>query len=100
MESVLLSDGTEYNVDGVFLLRTSVAPTSIISGIEMDGPHIVVDSRMQTTKPGVYAAGDCVGRPYQIAKAVGEGNIAAQSILGDASFATGSAQCHGKRPLP
>ena len=100
VESVLLSDGTEYNVDGVFLLRTSVAPTSIISGIEMDGPHIVVDSRMQTTKPGVYAAGDCVGRPYQIAKAVGEGNIAAQSILGDASFATGSAQCHGKRPLP
>ena len=27
----------------------------------------------------VYAAGDCTGKPYQIAKAVGDGNIAALS---------------------
>ena len=34
---------------------------------------------MQTTLPGLYAAGDCTGKPYQIAKAVGDGNIAALS---------------------
>ena len=36
---------------------------------------------MKTNIPGCYAAGDCTGRPYQIAKAVGEGNIAAHAML-------------------
>ena len=31
---------------------------------------------METNLPGVYAAGDCTGKPFQVAKAVGEGNIA------------------------
>ena len=34
---------------------------------------------MVTNLPFVYAAGDCTGAPYQIAKAVGEGLIAALS---------------------
>jgi thioredoxin reductase (NADPH) len=34
---------------------------------------------MATTVPGVFAAGDCTGKPYQIAKSVGEGNIAGLS---------------------
>ena len=29
--------------------------------------------------PGVFAAGDCTGKPLQLAKAVGEGNVAALS---------------------
>ena len=32
--------------------------------------------RDRTNIDGVYAAGDCTGRPYQYAKAVGEGNVA------------------------
>ena len=31
--------------------------------------------------PGCFAAGDCTGRPYQYAKAVGEGNVAAHSMI-------------------
>jgi len=38
-----------------------------------------VDRAMKTNVPGVYAAGDCTGKPLQVAKAVGEGNIAAIS---------------------
>ena len=34
---------------------------------------------MKTSVAGVFAAGDCTGKPYQIAKAVGDGNIAALS---------------------
>ena len=34
---------------------------------------------MATNLPGVFAAGDCTGAPYQVAKAVGEGLIAGQS---------------------
>ena len=73
--------GEARDVDGVSILRNAVAPSMLINGLELDGPHIVVDRKMQTNIAGCYAAGDCTGRPYQITKAVGEGNIAAHSIL-------------------
>ena len=47
--------------------------------LETDGKNIVVDRAMKTNLPGVFAAGDCTGAPYQIAKAVGEGLVAALS---------------------
>jgi thioredoxin reductase (NADPH) len=36
---------------------------------------------MATSLKGVFACGDCVGKPYQIAKAVGEGNAASLSAV-------------------
>ena len=69
------------DVDGVFILRPSIAPTTLFSGLEIDGAHIVADKNQETNYKGCYAAGDCTGRPYQIAKAVGEGNVAAHAIL-------------------
>lgn len=47
--------------------------------LSLKNGHIVSDSTMKTTVNGVFAAGDCVGRPYQIARAVGQGNTAALS---------------------
>ena len=76
-----LTDGTQCPVDGVFVLRRAVAPALLLRGLAMDGADIVVDRQMRTNKPGVFAAGDCTGRPYQLAKAVGEGNIAAHAIV-------------------
>ena len=73
--------GEAHDVDGVFILRTAVAPATLMNGLEMDGPHIKTDRDMKTNKKGCWAAGDCTGRPYQIAKAVGEGNIAAHGIV-------------------
>lgn len=81
VNSVELADGSERHVDGVFILRNAVAPATLLAGLAMDGAHIVVDRIQATNHPGCYAAGDCTGRPYQIAKAVGEGNVAAHSIL-------------------
>ena len=78
---VTLTDGTILNVDGVFVLRNAVAPDTLLRGLELDGANIAVDRQMRTNKPGCFAAGDCTGRPYQLAKAVGEGNIAAHSIV-------------------
>ncbi len=78
---ITLTDDTELAVDGVFVLRNAVAPETLMRGLEMDGAHIVVDRQMRTNKPGCFAAGDCTGRPYQIAKAVGEGNVAAHTIV-------------------
>lgn len=81
VSGLTLVDGSSVPVDGFFCLRSAVAPATLLPGLAMDGPHIVVDRGMNTNLPGCYAAGDCTGRPYQIAKAVGEGNIAAHSIV-------------------
>lgn len=67
--------------EGVFLLRASVAPVDLLKDLAMENGHVQVNAAMETNLPGVYAAGDCVGKPYQIAKAVGEGQIAALSAV-------------------
>ena len=80
-DGVILTDDTEVAVDGIFCLRNSIAPTTLLKDLELDGAHIIVDRSMNTNIKGVFAAGDCTGRPYQIAKSVGEGNIAAHTIV-------------------
>ena len=75
--TALKADGTEYPVDGVFILRNSVASSVLLPGLEERDGHIAAGGDMKTSIPGVFAAGDCVGRPYQAAKAAGEGNLAA-----------------------
>ena len=70
----------ELPVDGVFALRESVSPATLVSGLETADGHICVARDMQTNLVGCFAAGDCTGRPYQYAKAVGEGNVAAHSV--------------------
>ena len=70
------ADGNTIPCDGVFLLRSAVAPTQLLPGLELDGPYIRVDRNRATNLPGVFAAGDCTGLPLQISKAVGEGLVA------------------------
>jgi len=81
VDGVTLADGTALEVAGVFVLRSAVAPGMLLKGLEIEGSDIVVNRKMETNKPGCYAAGDCTGRPYQLTKAVGEGNVAAHSIV-------------------
>ena len=70
----------ELAVAGVFMLRESVSPAVLVGGLQTENGHILVDKRMQTNIKGCFAAGDCTGRPYQYAKAAGEGNVAAHAI--------------------
>ena len=79
VEKLIASDGTGYDVQGVFILRSTISLASLMPDLETDGSRIVTDDKMATSVPGVFAAGDCTGTPYQIAKATGEGNIAALS---------------------
>lgn len=81
------TDKGEKIYDGVFIFRPAVAPDSLLPGLELDGPFIRADRRMATNLPHVYACGDCTGHPLQIAKAVGEGNIAAISAAEDLTTA-------------
>lgn len=77
---------TELSADeyeGVFIFRPAVSPARLLPGLKVEGAFIPVDRRMATNLPRVYAAGDCTGQPLQIAKAVGEGNVAALSAAED-----------------
>ncbi len=67
--------------DGIFMLKAAISPAVLVPGLEAKDGHIVVDRQMTTNLKGVFAAGDCTGRPYQYAKAVGEGNVAAHSVV-------------------
>jgi thioredoxin reductase (NADPH) len=67
-------------VRGVFLIKQVISPASLIK-LKMEGKHIAVNKGMETSIPGVFAAGDCTGAPFQIAKAVGEGQVAALSAV-------------------
>ena len=78
---VRTADGEEIPCEGVFLLRASIAPSQLAIGLDLEDGYIRVDSRMATNLPRVYAAGDCTGQPLQLAKAVGQGQLAAHFAL-------------------
>lgn len=75
----LVHKSAEYAFDGIFIIKDTVSVTKLVPGLEYSDGGIVTDRRMATNVPGVFAAGDCTGKPYQLAKAAGEGNIAALS---------------------
>ena len=80
VKQVYFNDG-KIDVDGVFILKSAISPATLVHGLIVKGGHIVVDRACSTNIPGIFAAGDCTGRPYQYAKAVGEGNIAVHSAV-------------------
>ncbi len=73
----LRAGGEVHAFDGVFIFRDAMALSALLGGLETDGAFIRVDRQMKTSVPDVFAAGDCTGLPLQVAKAVGEGCIAA-----------------------
>ncbi len=67
-------------IDGIFMLKDSVSPAVLVGGLETRDGHVVVGRDTSTNLKGLFAAGDCTGRPYQYAKAAGEGNVAAHAV--------------------
>jgi NAD(P) transhydrogenase len=65
---VLLAAGRAGNTDGLGLEAAGVA----VNGRN----QVAVDSRMQTTVPGVYAAGDVVGPPVLASVSMEQGRVA------------------------
>ena len=75
----LLLKGGELPVDGVFFLKNATPPAALVGGLEAEGGAVKVGRDMSTNLRGLFAAGDVTGRPYQYAKAAGEGLVAAYS---------------------
>jgi len=76
---VLLSSEQTSSYDGIFVFRPAVAMEQLLPKLHMEGAFVTVDRHMATNIPGVFACGDLTGHPLQVAKAVGEGNVAAIS---------------------
>lgn len=79
--NTLVTDSGEVSVDGVFILRESVAPSQLVPGLETEDNHVKVNRKLETSIPGCFACGDITGTPYQYIKAAGEGNVAALSAV-------------------
>lgn len=86
----LVLDVGELKVAGVFFLKNSAPPQTLVGGLETDGAHVRVWRDLSTNLEGLFAAGDITGRPYQYVKAAGEGCTAAYSardfLRGEKSF--------------
>lgn len=81
VQSILLTNGQEVMVDGVFieLGAKGAMELALEIGVQLDMDtmtHIETNKLAETNVPGVYGAGDITGHPYQMAKAVGEGCVA------------------------
>ncbi len=75
---VLVTEQGETPYACIFILRSATPLRQLMTDLETgENGRIRVDKNMKTSLPRVYAAGDMTGAPYQIAAAVGEGNIAA-----------------------
>lgn len=75
---VQLSGGDVVELAGVFVALGVAGSTALARkiGAAVENDRIVTDEKMQTTVPGLYAAGDCTGGLLQVAKAVYEGALA------------------------
>jgi NAD(P) transhydrogenase len=73
-DKVLMAAGRAGDTDGLGLEA---------AGVAVDGRNqVVVDSRMQTTAPGVYAAGDVIGPPVLASVSMEQGRVAACYAFG------------------
>ncbi len=74
VDKLLISIGREFNSHGIGLEQT---------GIQLGHRgEIVVNERMETTVPGVYAIGDVVGKAMLAHVASAQGKVAVENILG------------------
>ncbi len=84
VDGLIMDDDQRLSVDGVFIETGAKGAVELAAtlGVALDEEkfqYIVTDKQQQTNVPGIYAAGDICGPPWQMAKAVGEGCVAGLS---------------------
>jgi thioredoxin reductase (NADPH) len=81
--SLVLKNGQDLKVSGVFIEQGAKGIMELATrlGIQLDDEmkYIAADKQQATSVPGIFAAGDVCGPPWQMAKAVGEGCVAGLS---------------------
>ena len=79
VSGIRFADGSMLNVDGVFIVLGARSSSNLAMDADVmpdpDGT-VKANERCETSVKGVYACGDITGKPWQIAKAVGQGATA------------------------
>ena len=83
VEQIKLEDNTIIKTDGIFVAKGVVGSNEFAKklGIITNKDKIVVNEKMETNIPGIYACGDCTGGILQISKAVYEGTKAGLEVI-------------------
>ncbi|MBC7765219.1 MAG: NAD(P)/FAD-dependent oxidoreductase [Hyphomonadaceae bacterium] len=83
LETIVFADDSTETVAGLFIANESASSVDFAKklGVMTVGNDITVDPTQQTNLPGLYAAGDCTGGFKQISTAVGQGAMAARSMI-------------------
>ena len=85
VSALVLDDGRRLDVSGVFIEQGAKGLMELATtlGIQLDDEmrYIAADKQQATNIPGIFAAGDICGPPWQMAKAVGEGCVAGLSAV-------------------
>ncbi len=82
VNSVTLSNGKKIETDGVFIELGAKSSADLAMDFDVmpeTDDTIKVNSQCATEVPGVFACGDITGKPWQVAKAVGQGAVAGMS---------------------
>lgn len=87
VKELLLDNDETLPVAGVFIEQGAKGATQLAAtlGVALDQEkfqYVVADKKQATNLPGVFAAGDICGPPWQVAKAVGEGCVAGLEAAG------------------
>ena len=83
IRKIKFEDDTEMPIRAIFVaegVATSIDFARKL-GAKIGQNKIIVNSKMETNIPGLYAAGDCTGGLLQISTAVAEGAIAGTEII-------------------
>lgn len=80
VSAIVLDDGTTLSASGVFIELGAKGLLELATGLGValddEMRYIQTDKGQRTNVPGIFAAGDICGPPWQVAKAVGEGCVA------------------------
>lgn len=83
IEEVEFEDNTKEEINGIFIAQGVATSIDFAKklGAMIEKNYIVVNDKMETTIPNIYACGDCTGGLLQISKAVYEGTVAGLEVI-------------------
>ena len=83
VEEIIFTDNTTLKTDGIFIAEGIAGSIEFAKklGILMQKNSVIVNEKMETNIPGIYACGDCTGGLLQISKAIYQGTIAGLEIV-------------------
>lgn len=82
LKNVKTGETSEFKTDAVFIFTGMIPQTELVGMLPKDDAgYLITDENMETSMPGLFAAGDVRSKPFrQIVTAVADGAIAALTV--------------------